>query len=242
MGRSVVTDDAAAVQGKHHGEFLETDIMEHLVIGPLQKRGIDGHHGNNAQRCKAGGEGHSVLLRDAHVIKPLREFFRVFLQARPLAHGRRDRHNLRVLPGQSQHRPAEHLRIGRRGVFIVERFPRINVKRADSVKFRGFPFGWRIALSLARDHVDENRFIQRPDVLQIFYEVVEPVAFQRAHILEAQFFKEKAGDDQALEGLFRLFRELQHLFPDIGYRLQEVLQFGAPLHHVLSRHDAVQIR
>ncbi len=57
------------VQTKDHGQFLQADIMQQLVISALQEGRIDGYHGLNATRSQPGGKCDSMLLRYADIVQ-----------------------------------------------------------------------------------------------------------------------------------------------------------------------------
>ena len=44
MRLSVASHKSCPVNGKDHMHVLDTDIMQDLIIGPLEEGGIDGHH------------------------------------------------------------------------------------------------------------------------------------------------------------------------------------------------------
>ena len=73
MRGTVLTHDPSPIQGEYDRTALQADVMDDLVIGPLEKGGIDGDHGTQPLQGQAGGEGHGVLFGDADVIKTARE-------------------------------------------------------------------------------------------------------------------------------------------------------------------------
>ena len=76
----------ARSRAKRTGRFWIDD----LVVGPLQKRGIDGAERLVAFRRHAGREGYRVLLGDAHVEGAGREFLGEHVDAGAGRHGGRD--------------------------------------------------------------------------------------------------------------------------------------------------------
>ena len=57
MGLAVGAHQPGAIDGQHDIEVLDGDIVNELIVGPLQKSGIDGHHRLESRRRQTGGEG-----------------------------------------------------------------------------------------------------------------------------------------------------------------------------------------
>lgn len=74
VGGAVLARRPARSRQKVTGRFW-ADVVDDLVVGALQEGRIDGHHRQVAVRGQAGGEGHGVLLADAHVHEPVGEGF-----------------------------------------------------------------------------------------------------------------------------------------------------------------------
>ena len=73
MRRAVLPHEAGSVQGEDHRKVLETDVVDDLVVSPLEKSGIDGHDRLQSARGETRGERHPVLFGDPHVEEPLRK-------------------------------------------------------------------------------------------------------------------------------------------------------------------------
>ena len=67
MGGAVRTDQTRPIQAKSHGQVLQGNVMDDLVIGTLQKSRVDGDKGAKPFAGQAGGKGHRMLLRDTNV-------------------------------------------------------------------------------------------------------------------------------------------------------------------------------
>ena len=65
--RPVGTHRPRPVQREPHRQALDRHVMHHLVVGPLQERRIDGAERLHPLGRHSRGEGHRVLLGDAHV-------------------------------------------------------------------------------------------------------------------------------------------------------------------------------
>ena len=72
MGLPVASHKPRPVHGKHYGQVLKADVVKDLVIGPLQKGGINRHNGPQAPRRKPCGKSHRMFLRDPHIEKAIR--------------------------------------------------------------------------------------------------------------------------------------------------------------------------
>ena len=75
------------VQGKKDRQLLQADIMNNLVIGPLQKSRINGYNRPIAGAGQAGGKGNGVLLGYTNIKKTLRELPGKKVQSRARRHG-----------------------------------------------------------------------------------------------------------------------------------------------------------
>ena len=67
-----------------------------------------------------------------------------------------------------------------------------------------------VALALARDHVQELRAIELPEVGQSRYQRIEIVAIDRPDVIETEFLEQRARGDHALDVFFRPLGKLQH--------------------------------
>ena len=72
MRRAVLADEAGAVEAERHGQVLQADIVDELVVGALRERRIERDDGVHARGRHAGGQRHRVLLGDADVEEALR--------------------------------------------------------------------------------------------------------------------------------------------------------------------------
>ena len=67
VGGAVCADDPCTIDSQSHIEFLDGNVMIQLVVGPLQKRGIDGYDGFEAFARQSAGKGDRVLFCNADV-------------------------------------------------------------------------------------------------------------------------------------------------------------------------------
>ena len=97
---AVVADQAGPVQKEAHGQVLQGDIVDDLVVRALQKRRIDGADRLEAFGGQTGGECDGVLLGDADIEVALRVQLGEFVQAGAVRHGGGDADDLVVRLGQ----------------------------------------------------------------------------------------------------------------------------------------------
>ncbi len=73
MGGAVFADQTRAVDGKGDVQILQGDVVYQLVVGALQKGGVDRHYRLLAFTGHACRQCHRVLLGDGHIVKALGE-------------------------------------------------------------------------------------------------------------------------------------------------------------------------
>ena len=83
----------------------------------------------------------------------------------------------------------------------------------------GIGLGGRVALALARDHVQELRALQLPHVAQGRDQRLHIVAVHRADVVESHLLEQRAGQHHAFQVLLRAARQLPHS----GHLAQHVL-------------------
>ena len=145
----------STVKGKHHREVLQRHIVNQLVIGTLQKSGIDRHHGFEPFACQACGKGDRMLLCNAYVVITSGEAFLKLDHAGAFAHGRGNAYQALVNGSHVAQPLPKHL--GERGFGRYSGF-----LQADSgVKFARTVVGHRVSLcqfvtlALLGDHVQK---------------------------------------------------------------------------------------
>jgi hypothetical protein len=111
--RAVGTDQPAAVDGEHHRQILQGDIVDQLVISALQEGRIDRHHRPHAVAGQPAGKSHRVLFGDADIEIALGKFLGEAHHAGALAHGRGNADHPRVGLGLVAQPVAEYLGVGR---------------------------------------------------------------------------------------------------------------------------------
>ena len=96
MGRPVGTNQTCTVNRKTHGQPLQSHVMHHLIITALQEGRIDRAERPQPAGRHTGGKGHAMLFGNADIKDPRGKALRHDVQARPIRHRRRHRHNLGI--------------------------------------------------------------------------------------------------------------------------------------------------
>ncbi len=209
VGRAVGPDDASAVQRKQHRQLLQGHIVYQLVVGALQKSGVDRHHRLQPLASQPGGEGDGVLLGNAHIVVALGEALMKLHHARAFAHGRGDAHQALVVRRHVAQPAPKHLAESETGRLRRALQPDCGVELARPVVSNRVGFGQLVALAFFGHHVQELRPRQAPDVLQHRDQGVEVVAVDRSDVVEAKFFEQGDRQHQALGPFFEPPRQLQ---------------------------------
>ena len=71
MARPVVAGDAGPVEAEDDRQPVKTDVVVHLVPGPVEEGRVDGHHRPEAGHGHAGGRVDGMLLGDPDVEETL---------------------------------------------------------------------------------------------------------------------------------------------------------------------------
>ena len=74
MRLAIIAHDASAVDGENDRQILDADIVNELIIGPLQEGRVDCYNRNKPLGGQPSGERDSVLLANANVEDPVGEF------------------------------------------------------------------------------------------------------------------------------------------------------------------------
>ena len=113
MGRAVGANETGAVERKTHGQVLQGDVVDDLIVAALQKGRVDRAEGLVTLRRKSRRKGYGVLLGDARIEGPVGEFLAEHVEAGAGRHGGRDRNDLVVPPCFLDEALGEDLRVGR---------------------------------------------------------------------------------------------------------------------------------
>ena len=209
VGGAVGTHQARAVQRQHHGQLLQGHIVDQLVVGALQKGGVNSHHWAQALAGHASGKGECVLLGNADIVVAVGKAAVKLHHARALAHGRGDGHQLGVLRGHVAQPLAKHLGEGGFGGHAGWRQTHLGVEFARAVVGNRVALGQVIALAFARDHMQKLGPGQVAQVFQGGDQGVQIMPVNRADVVEAKLFKQGGGGDDVLGLLFKAAGEFK---------------------------------
>ncbi len=161
MGRAIGAHQPGPVEREHHRQLLDRHIVDQLVVGALQKRGIDRHHRLETFAGKASGEGDGMLFGNSDVEIPLRKTLLELHQSRALAHRRRDADQALVVFGHIAQPLAEDLGEGR--FCRRRRYLQANrrVELAWAVISHRIRLGQLVSLTLFCHHMQELRTARR---------------------------------------------------------------------------------
>ncbi len=210
MSLSVASHQSRPVDGKDYRKVLDTDVMQHLVIGSLQKRRIhreDRPHSSRRQACR---ESHRMLLRDSHVKETVRIVQAEPLQAGTIRHGRRDRHHFFIALAQLYHAGGEDILI----VCLfpaVFRQPCLDIERLRAVESGGMPFRRLVTFAFLGKYMYQDRAFYTFRFFQYVQELADVMSVHGSQIGNAHILKKHPGDEQLLNpalGLLQLVRQM----------------------------------
>ena len=133
MGGAVLANQPRPVDGKAHWKFLQGYVMNNLVIGALQKRGIDGTEGLEPFGRQARGKCYCVLFGNANIKHAFRKLFGKFIKAGARSHGSGDGNDLLVLFRFRDECLGKNTGVGRRIACGVLELQSFGIKARDGV-------------------------------------------------------------------------------------------------------------
>ena len=193
MGGAIGTDDAGTVEHKCDGELLDTDVVDQLVVGPLQEGAVDRHDRAQPLTGHTGGQGHRMLFGDAHIHVLGGDRLLQEIKPGPRGHGRRDPHHATVLLAELDQGLAKHLAVaGWLRSLRGNRLAGAQVEGRLGVIAHLIGFGVGIPLALLGDHMNQHRAAVAMGGLEGPHHRADVVAVDGAHVGEAQFLEHRA--------------------------------------------------
>ena len=196
MGLAVAADDAGAVDRQHQMVLTERRVVNKLVIGALQKGGIDRENRTVALGSQSAAKGDGVLLGDADVKKAVFVLLGKLRQAGAACHGGSDGADLVVLFRQLTEHLAE---FGRKALVAGHRLTGINVELSDPVELAGLVLRRTVALAFFGDDMHQRRrgalFCRFERVLDLFH----IVTVDGSQIGEAEAVKQRVFIDDIFD-------------------------------------------
>ena len=244
MGRSIVSDQTSTVQNHPHGEVLDSNIVNDLIVASLHEGRVDTNEGLQSLTGHTCSHRDGVLFRDTDIKGPLRETPTENVHSGATGHGSRNTHNGTVFRGGINEGVGENRRQGGIAGCLLGLHSGSEVELSDTVHLVTSLFGRWVAKSLHRLEVQQHRFVVRtvPKFLKNRDEVVQVVSVNGPDIVETQFFKQcTSRDDSAsvlidtlvdsLDVLWQEFVEALSEGPKVleGLRHQKVRRVGRKL-------------
>ena len=197
VGGAVVAHQSGPVDGQHHVQPKQSDVLHDLVIAPLKEGGIQRHHGNHALLRQASGHGNGVLFSDAHIKGPFGKTPLEIQNAGASGHGRGNGTDPVILLRQFFQALAEG--IGEGFHLGGQLFSRLGVEFTDAVEFGRVLLGKGIALALLGQHMDQHGLFQIPGPAQQGDQAGQVVAVHRAQIGQTHIFKNGGFQQEPLQ-------------------------------------------
>ncbi|KXK19098.1 MAG: hypothetical protein UZ18_ATM001000694 [Armatimonadetes bacterium OLB18] len=189
---TVVPHKSGSIHEEANGQVLDTNVVENLVEGSLEKRRVDGAKRPEPSGGKASRKRHCMLLCDADIVVPIGQFLGKPGQPRSVGHGGRDRHDRWIGFCAFDRYVSEGLRVGDRALRLHQ-LARFQVKRHDAVPLPGVLFRDLVPLPLDRDAMDEHGSVEFPNVAKDLEQRGQVVSVDRADVFPAHLLENRAG-------------------------------------------------
>ena len=198
MRRAIGTDQARAVQRKHHGQVLQRHVVDQLVVAALQEGGINRHHRLQPLARHARSKGEGVLLSNANVVIAAGKALMELHHPRAFAHRRRNADQAAIVRRHVAQPIAKHLGegLGRRLGRLDDANRRIEL--GGAVVGHRIGLGQFVAVAFFGDDMQELRAFQAFDVLQRRNQRIQIMAINRADVVEAELLKQRRWHHHAL--------------------------------------------
>ena len=208
---SVRTRQAGAIEAKSNRQVLKGHLLEELIVGSLQERGINRDDRPNAGFRKPGCESNRMRFTNARVEEALGKVGSHFFELVPLAHRRRDDRD----PGVIRHRLING---GAGGVGVG--FGASALERQDGpLGANLFEDGRRVigdrivtrlrdAVALLSKHVEQHGALLVFDVAQPAPQGRKVVPVHRPDVAEAELLEEHSAGEQRFQAVTHLVDRL----------------------------------
>ena len=252
MGRAVVADEPGAVHREDHVELLQADVVDDLVVGPLQEGRVDRHDRLDPLEGEPRGEQHRLLLGDADVEVAVGHRLLQDRQAGARVHRRRDADHALVPFAFLHEGVAEHLRVlRRRGLRRAVGLGPGRGAVEDRVGLGGVPLlhaleaaflGGREALALDRRDVHDHRALRGQSLTQGRPERFDVVSVDHAHVGPVELLPPKSRRPEGLDRLLQVRPEALEGRADADRQPRQApLDLGAGVPQLGVQADAVEV-
>ena len=200
---SVTSYQTGTVYGKNHMQILNADIMYHLIISPLQKRGIYCNHRLQSCGCQSCGKGHRMLFGNAHIKKTIRKHIMKPLQSGSVRHCCCNSHYIRLTVSHLPHNGRKNICIiGFDSLFLWQ--TGFNHKWLCSMESGRMTHRRFIALSLLGTDMQQNCTVYLLCFFKCPHQLIDIMSVIRSQIGQPHLFKQHARYKKLLDAVFRL--------------------------------------
>ena len=220
VGLPVLAHQPRAVHAEEHRQLLHRDVVDDVVVGPLQEGAVDGADRPDALGGEPARERDCVPLGDAHVEEAAGPLLLEDAGPGARRHRRGDHHEPGDLRGEAGERLAEELGPGRRAAGLLPRLAGLRIIRREPVPLLLVRLGEREALPLLGQHVDHPGALEPADEAQRLAELLHVVAVDRAEVPEAELLEEHPGGKEVLGALLDVLREFHQALAEDVPRLE----------------------
>ena len=239
MGFPVRTNDACSVDSKYHMEVFHANIVDQLVISPLQEGGIHRKDRGDAAFCQPCRKCCAMLFRNGNIKEAFRESLLEFLEACTATHSRRNAGNLWILFADFQH----FITKNRRPAFAAlgKGFACFQIKGRNTMIIPGTFLRMRVAFALDRLHMDENRTVHFLYAFEHFDQIGQIMSIYRANVFEAHLLKQRTSGQQHFGFITYMLQCLISAFPNDRYVISELLYRFLPATILLTGTKIIQM-
>ena len=199
MRGPVVAHKPGPIHSENHMKIQHGHILKNLVVGSLEKGGINRHHRDHALLGKAACHGDRVLLRNAHIKQPLRETAHEAQQTGTAGHGCCNGANPGILLSQLHHGFSK--RIGVSLHLVPQLLTGCRVKLADPVELGRILLRKAVASSLLGHHMNQHRLPELLCSVQQRDQAGQIMAIHRPQVGKAHILKNRPGQQKALQAI-----------------------------------------
>ena len=214
MRRTVLSDNACAVNTQNNRHTINRHIVNELVICTLQKRRIQRADRTQALFCHAGGHRDGVFLRNADIKKAIAIQLRKRAQTSTRRHRCCNRANFLIGLCQTHQLFAKFCREIGHG--LLERLTGSDIKFGNTVVFVRLLLCVAVSLAFFCFDMDEHRLFHVFGNLKQIANRQHIVTVYRSEIGKAHLFKHGALQNHGLDGAFGARNPVCRPFSDAG--------------------------
>ena len=213
------------VNGKHNIQLHQIDIMNHLIIGALEKGGIDCHNRKHPLAGQSGSKSYCVFFCHANIKETLWNAVIEEIQTRTVFHGRGNRTKFGNFCPQFRetHTKASRERV-LWGDFWVGQM--VQIKSRYAVEFSRIFLGLFQTFSFLGDYMEKDRSILLVQVREKADEFHYVVTVYRPDVLKAHLLKHRRVVNSTADKLFAFLQNFNKVITDSGNFFKSRLHLG----------------